>query len=39
MSSVYEVYPPLPYMSIFKEALEAGVLETPFQFRFTCSIG
>jgi hypothetical protein len=39
VESLYYSYPPLPYMSIFKEALHSGVLEVPYQFRFTCTIG
>jgi hypothetical protein len=35
----YEVYPPLPFMSIFKEALDCGVLEMPYQWNATCTIG
>jgi hypothetical protein len=39
VKSVYTKYNPLPYMSTFKAALESGVLETPYQFNFTCTIG
>jgi hypothetical protein len=39
IESVYVPYPPLPYMSTFKAALDSGVLETPYQFNFTCTIG
>jgi hypothetical protein len=39
VESVYSKLPPLPYMSTFKMALESGVLETPYQFNFTCTIG
>lgn len=39
IESVYEKLPPLPYMANFKLALESGVLETPYQFNFTCTIG
>jgi hypothetical protein len=39
VESMYSPYPPLPYMSTFKESLDSGVLETPYQFRFTCTIG
>lgn len=35
----YEKYPALPYMTIFKNALDAGVLEVPYQYHFTCQIG
>jgi hypothetical protein len=26
-------------MTIFKDALDSGVLEVPYQFEFTCTIG
>lgn len=39
VESTYEPYPPLPYMPTFKEALDSGVLEVPYQFNFTCTIG
>jgi hypothetical protein len=39
VESVYVPLPPLPYMSTFKAALDSGVLETPYQFNFTCTIG
>jgi hypothetical protein len=39
LETSYVPYPPLPYMSTFKEALDSGVLEVPFQFNFTCNIG
>lgn len=35
----YQQYPPLPYMTTFKEALDLGVLEVPYQYHFTCVIG
>jgi hypothetical protein len=35
----YVPYPPLPYMQIFKKALDSGVLEVPYQYNFTCHIG
>jgi hypothetical protein len=35
----YERYPPLPFMYTFKQALDLGVLEVPYQFDFTCYIG
>lgn len=35
----YVTYPPLPFMSVFKEALDSGVLEVPYQYNFTCNIG
>ncbi len=35
----YVPYLPLPYMEIFKMALDAGVLEVPYQYNFTCHIG
>ena len=31
--------PPIPFMKIFKEALDGGYLEVPYQFDFTCQIG
>jgi len=39
IETAYVPYPPLPYMSTFKAALDSGVLETPYQFHFTCTIG
>jgi hypothetical protein len=39
LETTYVIYPPLPYMSTFKEALDSGVLEVPYQFNFTCTIG
>ena len=39
LETTYVPYKPLPYMSTFKEALDSGVLEVPFQFNFTCHIG
>jgi hypothetical protein len=39
LETTYVVYPPLPYMATFKEALDSGVLEVPYQFNFTCTIG
>jgi len=37
--STYEEYPILPYESVFKEAMDAGVLEVPFQFRWNTVLG
>jgi hypothetical protein len=39
LETTYVHYPPLPYMSLFKEALDSGVLEVPYQFNFTNNIG
>lgn len=39
LETTYQRLPPLPYMQIFKEALEAGVLEVPYQFNFNVVIG
>jgi hypothetical protein len=39
LETTYVPYPPLPYMTTFKEALDSGVLEVPYQFDFTCHIG
>jgi hypothetical protein len=39
LETTYVPYPPLPYMTTFKEALDSGVLEVPYQFNFTCHIG
>jgi hypothetical protein len=39
IESVHIPYPPLPFMPTFKAALDSGVLETPYQFNFTCTIG
>jgi hypothetical protein len=35
----YQRLPPMPFMNIFKQALDLGVLEMPYQFNFTCTIG
>jgi hypothetical protein len=35
----YIPYPRLPMMKTFKEALDLGVLELPYQFNFSCKIG
>lgn len=39
LETTYVPYPPLPFMTIFKEALDEGVLEVPYQFSFTCHVG
>lgn len=39
LETTYEVYPPLPLMYTFKEAIDCGALEVPYQFNFTCNIG
>jgi hypothetical protein len=39
LETTYVPYPPLPYMQTFKFALDAGVLEVPYHFNFTCCIG
>jgi hypothetical protein len=39
LDTTYKPYLPLPYMTIFKEALDSGVLEVPYQYNFTCHIG
>jgi hypothetical protein len=39
LETTYVPYLPLPYMSTFKEALDSGVLEVPYQFNFTCHVG
>jgi hypothetical protein len=39
LETIYVAYPPLPFMPTFKEALDAGILEVPYQFDFTCHIG
>ncbi len=39
LETTYEHYPPLPYMITFKEALDLGILEVPYQYNFTCVIG
>ncbi len=39
LETSYVPYLPLPYMTTFKEALDSGVLEVPYQFNFTCNIG
>jgi hypothetical protein len=32
-------YSPLPFMSQFKQAMDLGVIEMPYQFNWTCHIG
>jgi hypothetical protein len=39
LETSYVKYPPLPFMYIFKQALDLGVLEVPYQWNFTCYIG
>lgn len=39
LETTYVTLPPLPYMPTFKEALDSGVLEVPYQFNLTCTIG
>jgi hypothetical protein len=39
LETSYEKYKPLPFMRVFKQALDLGVLEVPYQFNFTCYIG
>jgi len=39
LETTYERYDPLPYMHEFKQALDLGVIELPYQFNWTCSIG
>jgi len=39
LETSYKKLPPLPFMYIFKQALDLGVLEVPYQFNFTCTIG
>jgi hypothetical protein len=39
LETTYTPLPPLPYMSEFKHALDSGVLEVPFHFQFTSTIG
>jgi hypothetical protein len=39
LETSYEKYGPLPFMYIFKQALDLGVLEVPYQYNFTCYIG
>jgi hypothetical protein len=39
LETTYVSYPPLPFMTIFKQALDLGVLELPYQFNWTCHIG
>ena len=39
LETTYVPLPPLPFMRTFKEALDLGVLEVPYQFNFTCVIG
>jgi hypothetical protein len=39
LEATYAQYLPLPLMLTFKEALDLGILEVPYQYRFTCVIG
>ena len=39
LETTYTPYLPVPYMAEFKFALDAGVLEVPFHFNFTSTIG
>jgi hypothetical protein len=39
LETTYVHYVPLPYMETFKEALDSGALEVPYQFNFTSVIG
>jgi hypothetical protein len=39
LETSYVKYDPLPFMYIFKQALDLGVLEVPYQYNFTCYIG
>jgi hypothetical protein len=39
LEGTFQPYPPLPFMITFKEALDLGVLEVPYQFNFKCVIG
>ena len=39
LETSFERFPSLPFMYIFKQALDLGVLEVPYQFNFTCQIG
>jgi hypothetical protein len=39
IETAYTPYPRLPMMQTFKEALDLGVLEVPYQFNFSCKIG
>ncbi len=39
IESTYVPYNPLPYMDIFKEAVNSGALELPYQFTYLVSIG
>jgi len=39
IESTYQPLPALPYMYIFQEAINSGVLELPYQFQFKVVIG
>jgi hypothetical protein len=39
LETTYTPYLPLPLMGVFKDLIESGVLETPWQFHFTVTIG
>lgn len=39
VETTYETYPPLPFMYEFKQAMDLGIIEMPYQFNWTCTIG
>jgi hypothetical protein len=39
LRSTYVSYKPLPMMAEFKEAVDIGALELPYQFNYTVHIG
>jgi len=39
LESTYRSLHPIPFMDIFQEAVNTGVLELPFQFKYTVTIG
>ena len=39
IETTFNRLPPLPFMDVFKQAMDLGVLEMPYQFNYTCNIG
>jgi hypothetical protein len=39
VESTYQVLPPLPFMSQFKDSVDTGALELPYQYNYTVHIG
>jgi hypothetical protein len=39
LKTIYKPLPPLPFMSIFKDSVDTGALELPYQYNYTVHIG